>query len=113
MGSVPNYRKEIADRYPIRWFKCKLKPPKNTIGVMSYNKIFECKAQQNPKRAENCVILIVKNYVYVNRCLNKRISKEACKSYIKEYIGIEEEIARSKNKLSLHQLKWGDVITKM
>ena len=29
MGSVPNCRKEIADHYPIRWFKCKLKPPKN------------------------------------------------------------------------------------
>ena len=29
MGSVPNCRKEIADRYPIRWYKCKLKPPKN------------------------------------------------------------------------------------
>ena len=28
MGSVPNCRKEIAVRYPIRWFKCKLKPPK-------------------------------------------------------------------------------------
>ena len=28
MGSVPNCQKEIADRYPIRWFKCKLKPPK-------------------------------------------------------------------------------------
>ena len=29
MGSVPNCQKEIVDRYPIRWFKCKLKPPKN------------------------------------------------------------------------------------
>ena len=29
MGSVPNCRKEIANRYSIRWFKCKLKPPKN------------------------------------------------------------------------------------
>ena len=28
MGSVPNCQKEIADHYPIRWFKCKLKPPK-------------------------------------------------------------------------------------
>ena len=28
MGSVPNCRKEIADHYPIRWFKCELKPPK-------------------------------------------------------------------------------------
>ena len=33
MGSVPNCRKEIANRYPIRWFKCKLKPPKNRIGI--------------------------------------------------------------------------------
>ena len=31
MGSVPNCRKEIADHYPIRWFKCKLKPPKNWV----------------------------------------------------------------------------------
>ena len=29
MGSVPNERKEILTRDPIRWFKCKLKPPKN------------------------------------------------------------------------------------
>ena len=29
MGSVRNCRKEIANRCPIRWFKCKLKPPKN------------------------------------------------------------------------------------
>ena len=28
MGSVPNCEKEIANRYSIRWFKCKLKPPK-------------------------------------------------------------------------------------
>ena len=29
MGSVPNCWKEIANRYGIRWFKCKLKLPKN------------------------------------------------------------------------------------
>ena len=29
MGSVPNSRKEISMRYDIRWFKYKLKPPKN------------------------------------------------------------------------------------
>ena len=29
MGSVPNCQKEIANRYGIRWFKCKLKLPKN------------------------------------------------------------------------------------
>ena len=29
MESVSNERKEILMRDPIRWFKCKLKPPKN------------------------------------------------------------------------------------
>ena len=28
MGSVPNCRKEIPTRHAIRWFRCKLKPPK-------------------------------------------------------------------------------------
>ena len=29
MESVPNCQKEIPVRHAIRWFKCKLKPPKN------------------------------------------------------------------------------------
>ena len=29
MGSVPNCKKEIPAHHAIRWFKCKLKPPKN------------------------------------------------------------------------------------
>ena len=29
MACVPNCRKEIVNRYAIRGFKCKLKPPKN------------------------------------------------------------------------------------
>ena len=28
-GSVPNGQSKFANRYAIRWFKCKLKPPKN------------------------------------------------------------------------------------
>ena len=39
MGSVPNCRKEIADHNPIRWFKCKLKPPKKG------GKILECESR--------------------------------------------------------------------
>ena len=34
MGSVPNCREEIPNRYGIRWFKCKLKPPKNQHTVV-------------------------------------------------------------------------------
>ena len=33
MGSVPNCRKEITMRYSIRWFKCKLKPPKKVSRI--------------------------------------------------------------------------------
>ena len=33
MGSVPNCRKEIPTRHAIRWFKCKLKPPKNQFSL--------------------------------------------------------------------------------
>ena len=30
-GSVPNCQLQIANRYDNRWFKCKLKPPKNPV----------------------------------------------------------------------------------
>ena len=33
MGSVPNCRKEIPTHHAIRWFKCKLKPPKKCFLV--------------------------------------------------------------------------------
>ena len=32
-GSVPNCQLQIANRYDNRWFKCKLKPPKNPVGT--------------------------------------------------------------------------------
>ena len=39
MGSVPNSRYEISTRYGIRWFKCKLKPPKKgTTGFVTCSK---------------------------------------------------------------------------
>ena len=31
MGSVPNCQKEILNCHAIRWFKCKLKPPKKEL----------------------------------------------------------------------------------
>ena len=45
MGSVPNCQKEIPTCHAIRWFKCKLKPPKNaskildSVGKPSYNQV--------------------------------------------------------------------------
>ena len=32
MGSVPNCRKEIGNRYGVKWFKCEFKQPKNSNG---------------------------------------------------------------------------------
>ena len=37
-GSVPNGQLKFANCYAIRWFKCKLKPPKNRL----YWSIFKC-----------------------------------------------------------------------
>ena len=34
MGSVSNCQKEIPACHAIRWFKCKLKPPKNQLQVL-------------------------------------------------------------------------------
>ena len=36
MGSVPNCQKEIPARHAIRWFKCKLKPPKNITCLLGH-----------------------------------------------------------------------------
>ena len=33
MGSVPNCQKQILMHHAIRWFKCKLEPPKNASAV--------------------------------------------------------------------------------
>ena len=37
MGSVPNCREEIPVCDAIRWFKCKLKPPKNSMILLFLN----------------------------------------------------------------------------
>ena len=53
MGSVPNCRKEIADRYPIRWFKCKLKPPKKDRELMEIKEAsYEAKLNEMAKQIE-------------------------------------------------------------
>ena len=45
MESVPNCWKQIANTYPIRWFKCKLKLPKNAYGYTINEKI--CQINSN------------------------------------------------------------------
>ena len=62
----------------------------------------------NPKHMENCIVLIAKYYIYKTRCLKEQISVMSCTNYIKNYIAIEEQIAKENNKLGLHTIKWSN-----
>ena len=68
------------------------------------------RVNSNPKNAKNTIVLIVKFCIYKTRCANERISYKTCENYILEYVNIEEQIAKSKNKLNLHELKWYNII---
>ena len=62
--------------------------------------------EPNPKSAKNCIVLIIKFYIYRTQCLNQRLSVQGAKNYLEEYIAIEEQIAKSKGKTNMHILKW-------
>ena len=76
------------------------------VGALRYDQIFLNCIHLNPKRIENCITLIVKNYIYVSRCLCHRLSITGCKNAIENYKMIEEQIAKEKNKLQIHKIKW-------
>ena len=59
----------------------------------------------NASRIENCIVLVTKFYIYRTRCLNERLSTNACKNYICSYKEIEYEIAKQKHKLAIHGKK--------
>ena len=75
------------------------------IDDLSYEQVLCNTVEKNPKHSKNCILLIVKVYVYRSRCMNQRISSVSCLKYINDYINTEYEIARSK-KLHLHEMKW-------
>ena len=79
------------------------------IDRLTYTQIYSNKIVPNPRHAENSVVLIVKHYLYRARCLQERISVTSCENYIKQYRSIEECIAKSKNKLDRHILKWSNL----
>ena len=76
---------------------------------LRYETIVFNSVTQRDNAVENCILLITKHYIYRSRCLNERLSYEACKKYIKEYHDIEEQIAYQKDKHQLHALKWSHV----
>ena len=60
MGSVPNCRKEIPTRHAIRWFKCKLKPPKQ-------KKFLICKKTINHKSYQNVHFVSYKGLLQITK----------------------------------------------
>ena len=74
--------------------------------MITYKEVFLNNPTPNPKHVENCVMLIIKQHIYVSRCLNQRLSLESTISMIDNYKMIEEQIAKSKGKSEHHENKW-------
>ena len=63
----------------------------------------------NKYSVANTISLIVKTYMYAQRCKNKSLNiKEMC-TYIDRYEKYEEHNALQTGKLSLHTCKWGSL----
>ena len=54
-GSVPNWRLQICNHYAIRWFKCKLKPPKNRASIVAADTEISFKPQDEMDETQNPV----------------------------------------------------------
>ena len=54
----------------------------------------------------NFLCLIVKQYIYRQRCLDKKLSWFECKGIISQVENIEKYIAIKNGKLNIHNRKW-------
>ena len=63
----------------------------------------------NPRHVENVVVLLTKFYIYRSRCLKEKLTQIALKKCIQEYHTINFNIAKNRNMLEKHALKWQDV----
>ena len=88
----------VVWNYVEKCYNCKL----------DWLQVFTNQVHAKPKHPLNTVVLIVKFYIYSTRCEGKRVNVKSCKNYIKNYIQIEEQIAKSKNRLHLHETKWSE-----
>lgn len=61
---------------------------------------------RNPKDYLNVIVLIVKRYIYVTRCLKGKLNIAACIGMIANVKNIEGIIAKKKNRLDIHERKW-------
>ena len=65
--------------------------------------------QNRHTSAINAIILFTKYYIFKAKCNDERISVISLRNYIINGIEIEEGIAKNKNKLDQHKIKWQDI----
>ena len=61
------------------------------------------------KAAKNTLILITKQYIYREKCMNNKIRTLALGNYLQMYQELEGEIAKQKNKQDQHKRKWKNI----
>ena len=83
-----------------RWLETKIGCP-ITAKAVAFNNIVN-----NPKFCQNALVLYVKFYIYKSKCLNVNVTVADLEKYIKSMIVLEEEIAKRKQRLNHHKLKW-------
>ena len=60
----------------------------------------------NPRNVANFICLLVKHYIYSQRCLGNPICTYEIMAKIKMTQNIEKYIAKRNNKLKIHEIKW-------
>ena len=63
----------------------------------------------NPAHPGNALVLFTKYYIYSSKCQKRKCTIEFLKIYCQSLIEIDAEIARSKNKQKIHQIKWANI----
>ena len=103
---------EKPESYKHLFFECKYVQPiwesiqkDLKLTELTLYQILTNEVIRNLKHIQNAIILITKYFIYRSRCLQEKISKELAYNYINYYCKIEEQIAKNKYKLALHEMK--------
>ena len=81
---------------------------KLSLAELTDAQILMNEAVRNPKHMENSIVLLYKYFLYKSRCLKEIPHIESFKNFISLSISIEEQIAKNRDKLTLHLLKWSN-----
>ena len=59
------------------------------------------------------IVLMIKQYIYRQRCLKKELFSVSCTSLVQDLHDIEFYAAKHMNKLKTHYLKWSPIYPKL